>query len=677
MKKVFTLFLAGFFAFSAIGQSMFSDDFESYAAGAKIGAASTTWQTWSGQVAGEDASVVTEQAHSGTKSMKILAAAANAGPMDILCKFGGAYTSGDLDLKFWMFVSPNKGGYFNLQAESTPGQKWAADFYFTKTGGFNINGNGNSVPLLTGGVYPNAQWFEFHLVVDITSNEWEVFIDGVSAGKFANPLNKIASINFYATGPTGSNGGYYIDDFSYSWTPFVPAFANDAAMFTVNSRTRGLTGTTIAVAGEVRNLGSDPLTSFDLTLSNGAASTTKNITGVNVPTLGVHAFNLPAAYTFADGDQSMILTVSNVNAGIDGEPLNNEIQAPVTGYTPAPGKAVLVEEATGTWCTWCPRGAVWMDSMSAMYPDHFVGIAVHNNDPMMVPDYDAGLTAFPGFTGFPNVIVNRTTVMNPSTMETPFLESIIEAPQVLLKNGAAWDASGTVLQLSAEAEFTEFLNDDYRFNMVLTEDGLNGTTSDWAQVNSYAGGAQGIMGGFELLPNPVPAALMVYDHVGVAILGGWEGLENSLPFTVAPGVKYVANFAYEIQPSNDIDNMHVISFILGPDGTVLNASGISLDEAFANGLSIDSKEPVNAISVELSPNPASEKANIRLSLRESAEVSMRIFDALGRLVGERAFGNLAGDQLLPIQSSQLDNGIFTIQLVAGEQTISRKLIVQH
>lgn len=32
------------------------------------------------------------------------------------------------------------------------------------------------------------------------------------------------------------------------------------------------------------------------------------------------------------------------------------------------------------------------------------------------------------------------------------------------------------------------------------------------------------MGGFELLPNPVPAAKMTYNHVARAILGGWAGI---------------------------------------------------------------------------------------------------------------------------------------------------------
>lgn len=52
-----------------------------------------------------------------------------------------------------------------------------------------------------------------------------------------------------------------------------------------------------------------------------------------------------------------------------------------------PDKKVWVEEATGTWCGWCPRGEVYMNYLYAKYPEHFVGIAVHQKDPMECKDW--------------------------------------------------------------------------------------------------------------------------------------------------------------------------------------------------------------------------------------------------------------------------------------------------
>jgi hypothetical protein len=61
-------------------------------------------------------------------------------------------------------------------------------------------------------------------------------------------------------------------------------------------------------------------------------------------------------------------------------------------------KNVVIEEGTGTWCGWCPRGAVAMEYMYDTYPTRFIGVAVHNADPMTVTEYDDGanLSGFPG-----------------------------------------------------------------------------------------------------------------------------------------------------------------------------------------------------------------------------------------------------------------------------------------
>ena len=52
---------------------------------------------------------------------------------------------------------------------------------------------------------------------------------------------------------------------------------------------------------------------------------------------------------------------------------------------------VVGEEATGTWCGWCPRGAVALNWMDHDYEGYWQGIAVHNGDPMSDADYDNGL----------------------------------------------------------------------------------------------------------------------------------------------------------------------------------------------------------------------------------------------------------------------------------------------
>ena len=70
-----------------------------------------------------------------------------------------------------------------------------------------------AVPSLEPGSYPIGQWFEFKFEIDLSSNNWELFIDGVSQGSFSNL--KILSPRLLYCEPGDE---YYIDDVS-SFTP--------------------------------------------------------------------------------------------------------------------------------------------------------------------------------------------------------------------------------------------------------------------------------------------------------------------------------------------------------------------------------------------------------------------------------------------------------------------------
>lgn len=68
-------------------------------------------------------------------------------------------------------------------------------------------------------------------------------------------------------------------------------------------------------------------------------------------------------------------------------------------------KRVLIEEGTGTWCNWCPRGTVYGEQM--IYDYDVIFIAIHMGDVMeSTPDYAAATT----ITGLPNGNVDRAVL---------------------------------------------------------------------------------------------------------------------------------------------------------------------------------------------------------------------------------------------------------------------------
>jgi hypothetical protein len=71
---------------------------------------------------------------------------------------------------------------------------------------------------------------------------------------------------------------------------------------------------------------------------------------------------------------------------------NNTLSANATTLTSIPEKFTVGEEKTGSWCGWCPRGAVALAQMETT--PNFIGIAVHNADPMTISSYDGGIGTY-------------------------------------------------------------------------------------------------------------------------------------------------------------------------------------------------------------------------------------------------------------------------------------------
>ena len=73
---------------------------------------------------------------------------------------------------------------------------------------------------------------------------------------------------------------------------------------------------------------------------------------------------------------------------------------------------VVMEEFTGTWCGWCPRGMRAVELLSEIYGDRFIPIGVHYNDVFESADFKYILDNYAS-GGFPGCTLNRLTSSDP------------------------------------------------------------------------------------------------------------------------------------------------------------------------------------------------------------------------------------------------------------------------
>ncbi|MEX1003187.1 MAG: Omp28-related outer membrane protein [Crocinitomicaceae bacterium] len=680
MKKIYSLAAGLFFITggSTYAQSM-SEYFDTLAVGSYMGVNNTEWTTWSGTTGGaEDVQVSDAEANSGTKSIYFNSSTAGGGPQDVVVPFGGEHNTGHFNFNSNFLVAANRGAYFNFQANNTVGQLWSFNCQMHNNGSITFD-DGASIWLTT--TYPQGSWFNIEIDVDLNTNSWEILIDGVSQGTFQAVVGQIASIDIYPVNSANGGNGlstFYMDDFNYTVTPFALPAENGAVSY-IEGVPR-VVGASVAPTVTVRNLGTNTITSFDLEVDYNGNQITENITGVSIPSMGEMDVDFSNSIPLVAGAMNVTATISNVNGNAtDGNPADDSKFVSVNPITPAAGKMVVGEEGTGTWCGWCPRGTVMMDRMEKYYSELWAGIAVHNGDPMVYDEYDAGIGSLIG--GYPSGLVDRKPEVDPGVFEAEFLDRVTVAPNAFITNGAEYDAATGFLKISVTADFQNTVSGQWKLACVITEDSLYGTSASWAQANYYSGGGEGEMGGYELLPDPVPASQMVYDHVARVILPDFNGHENSFPSTNS-GESHTVNFTLTADSSWDMDKIHIIGMLIDNTGDIDNAGKATLAEAETNGF-VESDEVVASVKeldkgldIRLYPNPANESATIALPELNQEEVMVTIFDMNGKTIISRNYGILNGTLQLPIHTADLDAGIYSVQIHVGDRQQVEKLIVQ-
>ncbi|MDO4728657.1 MAG: choice-of-anchor J domain-containing protein [Bacteroidota bacterium] len=373
---------------------------------------------------------------------------------------------------------------------------------------------------------------------------------------------------------------------------------------------------------------------------------------------------IPLNYSVVNSYNAQI-TVEQVNGVADADPTNNQANVSYSVISQDGGAKVLIEEGTGTWCGWCPRGIVAMDYMYQNYADKFIGIAVHNNDPMAVSAYDSAA----GFPGFPGMNIDREILgegVARQLMEDYVNERSANPNPVKLEVNMV--RNGNELTITPKATFYTNMTKEMRFAAIVVENGVKGTSSGYNQANFYAGGGNGLMGGFENLPQLVPAAQMVYDHVGRALIGGYDGQAGSIPDTVTDGQEVEYTFNYTIPSGFVPSKLDIVVLVIDTaTGTVINANSASVAS-----LNVNTFE--NAAAFTVYPNPAKDVVNFSLDF--TGDLDVKLYNISGQEVLNQKVNAYQAQDVHSLPVSNLAKGVYFVRVEGNGQVATQKLIVE-
>jgi hypothetical protein len=86
---------------------------------------------------------------------------------------------------------------------------------------------------------------------------------------------------------------------------------------------------------------------------------------------------------------------------------------------------------------------------------------------------------------------------------------------------------------------------------------------------------------------------------------------------------------------------------------------------------------LSSANVSVNPNPAKDFVNINFNLTKAANVKVTVYNILGTEVLSKSYGKLiSGDSKLTLNTSSLNSGIYFFTIQAGNDRITKKIIVE-
>lgn len=369
-----------------------------------------------------------------------------------------------------------------------------------------------------------------------------------------------------------------------------------------------------SVAPQITNTSVVPIKAVSYVMTvNGEVMPEKTVTlEAELPSMQSDYIDLPVTPTEKGVNSvSVQLTKVDGNANTSTE---NEASGIVLAVDKGYDRISVVEQITGTWCGWCPRGHVGTEMIKKQFGDKVITLAGHidaENDPMVCSDYSVIGDMAGG--GAPSALFDRAAVGDPYlglTGKTSGSYYVFGAGDVVdvikkyipaegkISMKADWtDNAMTTIKATTSATFAcDRLSAPYRVAFILSEDDMEGSGNTWKQSNYYS--TEFANAYYQQYGTPftqadpfknadmqawVNAGMSVTTDYDNVVVGAWEaatGIDKSIeaPITEDEAQEYTATL--NITENTLIQNknkLYLTALLINTNnGCIVNAAQVNL-----------------------------------------------------------------------------------------------------
>jgi hypothetical protein len=328
---------------------------------------------------------------------------------------------------------------------------------------------------------------------------------------------------------------------------------------------------------------------------------------------------------------------------------------------------VVIEEATGTWCGYCPCGHQILQTIEASYPNIMIlsyhGPVNYGNPVDPFAPYSTSMISLFGFNSFPTAVIGRTSgIVSRSAWLAYVSMQYTQTPGVRIEiinrnyNPTTRTVSGTAKVTALTA-----LSGSYNISQIFTEDHLV------SPQNIYAAcGTAGIQNDY------------VHNDVVKGVINGATG---TLLFSdCTAGQVFTYPFTYVIPTGASETNSFINTFVFkntspySSAAAVQNAKKVNVLD-FVTGINPIGKVVSDYKLGQNYPNPFNPTTNVKFSVPKNTWASFKIYDMLGKEVATYLdhYYLEAGEYNVEIDASHLPSGIYFYKLTTKDFTDVKKM----
>ncbi|MFM8596857.1 MAG: T9SS type A sorting domain-containing protein [Flavobacteriales bacterium] len=88
------------------------------------------------------------------------------------------------------------------------------------------------------------------------------------------------------------------------------------------------------------------------------------------------------------------------------------------------------------------------------------------------------------------------------------------------------------------------------------------------------------------------------------------------------------------------------------------------------------KEEVATFGLEVAPNPAADATNVTFTVKNTTDAIINVIDMAGKVVATQTLAGINGTQNVAINTSALNNGMYTVSVAANGTIVTKKLAIR-